>query len=197
MPIAKRVLILAFEKHSHATLEEVHIQSVLELALANKSGCISLPGKTRARIDSCFLCFEPDADEKPDVREYCIHLSEGLTAINGTPYAVGIQKCSPLQEVSIGGEIYRLYSQAFVKDLDLALLCAGSRNEGEVISDGGMHKKLKKLMCDKKIPTHLRDLPIIREKDEAIYVPHCAVCDRVKAKEADADYIISVYVKLP
>lgn len=195
-PIAKRALISMFDKIAGVGLEEVHIDAILDLIRAKKSGYISLPSKIRARISDGKFSFEAEGDEKRIPLDYSTSISEGLTFIDRTPYAVALQNSSLDEKITQNGENYRLYAQAYVKGLDQRALTAGSRREGEVILDGGMHKKLKKLMCDKKLPQDMRSVPIIREGNEAIYVPNCAVSDRAKAKERNAEYVIGVYVKL-
>ena len=83
-----------------------------------------------------------------------------------------------------------------MKNIDLSLCSASSRHEGDLILDNKMHKKVKKIMCDKKIPTSERSLlPIVREQGDAIYVPLCAVADRVKSNASDHQYVISIYKK--
>ena len=198
LPIAKRAIILLFDEIASASLEEVHIDAVLGLLHSGKSGYISLPAKMRAHISDGYFTFEPDCksvvSEKSD---YNIKLSLGTNVIDGTNYMISLQKGESNAEAVLDTNIYKLYSYAYVKNIDVTSLSAGNRLEGETILDGGMHKKLKKLMCDKKIPAELRSIPIIRQGNEAIYAPNCAVSDNVRAKKSDADFTLAVYVKLP
>ena len=56
-----------------------------------------------------------------------------------------------------------------------------ARNEGDVIFVGKMNKKAKKLISEKKIPLDIRKiLPILVSKNEILWIPSVAVCDRVK-----------------
>ncbi|MBQ5776287.1 MAG: tRNA lysidine(34) synthetase TilS, partial [Bacteroidaceae bacterium] len=49
----------------------------------------------------------------------------------------------------------------------MLILSTRNRREGDLIRDGGMNKKVKKLLCDKKIPVELRDhLPVVCDGDE-------------------------------
>ena len=58
------------------------------------------------------------------------------------------------------------------------MLTMRSRREGDRIFMGGMHKSLKKLMCDKKIPLDERyRLPVICDGDEIVAVPFVGVAD--------------------
>ena len=54
------------------------------------------------------------------------------------------------------------------------------RREGDTILTGGMHKKVKKLFCEKKIPLPLRDrLPILCDDDGIVWIPLVALRDGV------------------
>ena len=119
-----------------------------------------------------------------------------LSAIDGTPFAISLANTAPARSIDLGNETYSLYAHAYVKDIDISLCSASSRREGETILTGGIHNKVKKIMCDKKIPSSDRSLlPIIREHGEAIYVPLCAVSDKIRATAASHQYVISIYKK--
>ena len=60
-----------------------------------------------------------------------------------------------------------------------------------------MHKKLKKLMCDKKVPPIDRDdLPLIFSNDELIYAPLCAISDGARAEKNKPTVTISIFKKI-
>lgn len=195
--LAKRVIMLAFGRSFDSSLETVHVEAVLSFireSNGKKNGQISLPGKTAAIIRDGMLEFSDD--EKAELPSYEIPLAEGFIRINGTDFAVAVDKSKPADELCVENEPYTLYSQAYVKNIDLSLCSASSRREGETILENNMHKKIKKIMCDKKIPTADRQvLPIIRASGEAVYIPSCAVADRVRATENERQYIISIYKK--
>lgn len=196
--LAKRVLIIAYGKKFSSSLETVHVEDVLSFVRnnrGNKNGQISLPNKTAAIVKDGRLQFDAD-DREREALSYELPLKEGSLQIGGTDFAISIDTQHPSKSLYIGGEAYTLYAHAYVKNIDLSLCSVSSRREGDLIFDNKMHKKVKKIMCDKKIPTSDRSLlPIVREQGEAIYVPLCAVTDRVKATAADHQYVISIYKK--
>ena len=56
-----------------------------------------------------------------------------------------------------------------------------SKKEGDVIFAGKMNKKAKKLISEKKVPLNRRKkLPLLVYKDEILWIPTVAVCDRIK-----------------
>ena len=73
-----------------------------------------------------------------------------------------------------------------------------SRREGDRILLGGMHKSLKKLMCDKKIPLGERyRLPVICDGEEIVAVPFVGVSDHYsvkKGKECESAQTIIFYL---
>lgn len=198
--LAKRVIMTAYGRTFpySSSLEAVHVEDILGFIRDNggkKNGQISLPNRTSAIIRDGRLQFAADGDEV-EALPYDIPLKEGVLQICGTDFAVSVDSQQPSKSLYIDSEPYALYAQAYVKNIDLSLCSASSRHEGDLILDNKMHKKVKKIMCDKKIPTSERFLlPIVREQGDAIYVPLCAVADRVKATAADHQYVISIYRK--
>ena len=68
------------------------------------------------------------------------------------------------------------------------------RKEGDRILMGGMHKSIKKLMCDRKIPLDERcRIPIICDGNDIVAVPFIGVSDVYSAKkEKSRDDIMTV-----
>lgn len=192
--VAKRVIIITFEEQFSARLEQVHVEKLLDFARSGKRGSISLPWGARALFEDGYLRFLVEEGREKNFIQYRIPLEEGFTEIYGTDFAVSITKKGASFEKAPEG--YALYASALLRDA-ISPLFAASRREGDRILDGGMHKRIKKLMCDKKVPLCDRDsLPLIFSGDELIYAPLCAVCDGVKAKKNNFDCKISVYKKI-
>jgi tRNA(Ile)-lysidine synthetase-like protein len=94
-------------------------------------------------------------------------------------------------------EGYSLYSSAKIKEEAAKKLYAKNRQSGMNITDGGINKKIKKLMCDKKVPLYDRDtLPLVCSGDSIIYAPLCAVSDNAKARGGDKITHIGIYQKI-
>ena len=189
--VAKRVIKLMFEKVSDATLEYVHVLSVLSLLDADKNGAaISLPDKICAKVIDGNLCFLPDTKESAETLSYSIELGQGFNQIANTRFAVLLSDNEPDRTV---GE-YSLYASARIKEDSASSLYAKNRQSGMTITDGGINKKIKKLMCDKKVPLYDRDtLPLICSRDEIIFAPLCAICDNAKPHRTDKTVHIGIY----
>lgn len=189
--VAKRVVKLMFEQASTATLEYVHIQSVLSLLDNTKNGAsVSLPGKMCARVIDGALRFIPDANATPEIISYSFKLGRGLNPISGTRFAVLVSDAKPAAVL----DGYSLFASAKIKEEYADILYVKNRQSGMTITDGGINKKIKKLMCDKKVPLYDRDtLPLVFSGDETLYAPLCAVCDNAKPHRGDKTVHIGVY----
>ena len=191
--VAKRVIILGYERSFLTSLERVHIEDVLRFASTGKNGSISLPHGALAVFEDGILTFRSELCVEKAVESYKIPLSEGFTPIVGTDFAVCVAKNVVLPQIDESG--YTLYASAGF-NADAGQLYAANRTEGDVILDGGVHKKVKKLMCDKKVPRSDRSsLPLILVGDEIVYVPLCAVSDTVRARKNNLELKISIYKK--
>ena len=190
--IRRRILCMGFAEVSDASLEAVHINSLIELAQKSiPHASISLPDGMTAKIEQDCIVFQK---HRPSVTQsYEIKLEYGINKIEGTDFVVYLSDTEAPLILDIDGQNYRLYTSAKVKDIAISSLFARSRREGDTVHCNKMTKKLKKLMCDKKVPLCDRDsLPIITQNDEIIYIPLCAVCDRVLAK-TNYETKISIY----
>ncbi len=197
--VQKRALKLAFKKISDATLEYIHICDIISIVNSQKNGAsVSLPGKKQACVTDGILAFSDD--KKAIVREVSAYnqaLNEGMNIIGNTGFAVMISSV-PLTDDSVDElhDKYTLYSSAILFITDMRSIYAKNRTPGACILDGGMSKKIKKLMCDKKVPLHDRDiLPILYSEDTAVYVPLCSVSDSSKHGHEGQRIHISIFRK--
>ncbi len=189
--VAKRVIRLMFELVSDATLEYVHVASVLSLLDAEKNGAaISLPDRIRACVVDGYLCFENDTAEATDTIQYSMRLQSGFNKIGGTRFAVLLSEGEPQKEA----RGYSLYASARVTATLSDSLYARNRQAGMTVCDGGINKKIKKLMCDKKVPLHDRDtLPLVFSDDQIIYAPLCAISDKARTRGGEKALNIGIY----
>ncbi len=189
--IKKRVIMLTFERACGTRLESIHISDVISLLDSKKNGAsVSLPKKMRATVIDGRLIFEYDAKNREIQKDYDQKLFYGLNEIENIPFRVHIGKdkasCIPHGCVT--------YALAEIQIQKADNLHAKNRSSGAFILDGGVNKKIKKLMCDKKVPLFDRDiLPIIYSDDEAIYLPLCAVCDGAKKRHGGSTVYIEIF----
>ncbi len=196
--LQREVVSLAAKKLG-VGLEYTHIQSVVRL-IANgvpHSG-LNLPSGLICRIEDGRAVISAK-DEDVVSADYEISFNGSLAELDSAGFCVvaGEKNLS-----KINTEIYTLYTNATLKgDKIKDGLLAGrgmlrSRREGDRIIDGGNTKRLKKLMCDKKIPMNIRNsLPILTLDGEIVYVPMCAISDSAKRGD-EGEIQIFIYKKL-
>jgi tRNA(Ile)-lysidine synthase len=192
--VAKRVVKFAFAKISNASLESVHVESILALAKHPSRASVSLPNNKKAVADKGILTFENDTPPT-EAKPFSVALKPGFNTVPGGRFLIHIGNAAGSGSYTDENEnIYKLYTSVSIKNVKIEELCAESRREGDFIRQGGMSKKVKKLLCDNGIKLADRDhLPIIRRGKETLYVPMCAVADAVRADKKGAEYVISIY----
>ena len=204
--LKKRVLSDLFQKLTGKALEAVHLESVIILAeKKSPHSSVSLPCGFCGKIENDFLVFSPerkninraDNGTKINSERAPTQLKTGFNTVSDSPFGIYLQICkdfndSPPKQLNI----YKLYTSASIKSDTILPLFVRTRHAGDKIKDGGMSKKIKKLMCDKKVPLEYRDLlPIIQNESEILYVPLCAVSDSAKTNGCDRRICIGIYIK--
>ena len=192
--LKKRVIMLSYAKVSHQSLEAIHISDIITLAQkCVPHSRISLPGNIWATIeDGCLVFIKPTQTTNAD---YNIKLSIGINEIPTGDFLICISESNCVDEMLKHGEnVYKLYTSAYIKNATILSLSARPRKEGDTITDNKVNKKIKKLLCDKKIPLSVRNtIPLILLEDEIIYVPACTLADKVRATKKQFEYTISIY----
>ena len=185
--ISNRAIVELYKRVSDgSTLEYTHIDAVRKLcARSVPHSSIDLPAGIVAVIEDGRVIFEP-RKEKTEYSDYVFPLTEGENRISQT-------NCEIIILYSQNAKI--IYKNSILTSIDSAKIFgsvyARSRRGGDKILSGGMHKSVKKLMCEKKIPPELRQrLPVICDDKGILAIPAVAVRDG--AKKADGDLKIVV-----
>lgn len=172
--IVHRALRRLYEEISHGgSLNHTHILSLCRLASNGvPHSSLSLPGNIVAVINGAYLEFRP-YEEKKEISPYFLPISEGKTRLSQI-------NCEIVMGTSQKEK--NIYKNSILLSIDSAtingMLIARNRLPGDRILCGGMHKSVKKMLCDKKIPRDLRDrLPILCDDDGILAVPLVAQRD--------------------
>lgn len=211
--VAKRILLLAYEAAVDVTpdrtLSAYHTESLLALARTADEGAVSdtLPaGRAgtclRATVRGGRLRFErlPDADKRSAAESLpACPLREGTTvfcpATETTPaITLLVERADAPLPPRDGPGVWA--SAVFPADALPLPLCVRPREAGDHIRTHGMSKKLKKLLCDKHIPSTLRDrLPLVCLPDGTpLWYPGVAFCDGYLPPRAGRALRITVYL---
>lgn len=175
--IASRAIVAVYSDLSEGgNLEYTHINAVKELSRkAVPHSSVSLPKGIEAVIEDGCIGFRK-AEKKMDIEPYNITLSDGKNYISQTNCEIII---SPSQNPK------NIYKNSIFTTIDFdkisGSLYARSRLPEDKILLGGMHKSVKKLMCEKKIPLKLRPkLPIVCDDKGILAIPGIAVRDKAR-----------------
>ena len=158
-------------------LSRVHVRAIAELiGKGEENSSVSLPNGLRARVSDCRLIFEADLRGAPSKVDYEVALKIGENRLpDGSLLLV--------TETDEDANIYKFATKVNV-DFDIINTVAKNRREGDKIRVKGVNKSVKKLMCDQKFPTALRDrIPLVFSGDELVCIPGVAVCDRAYIKK--------------
>lgn len=171
---------------SDAMPEAVHVKALREICKKGQNGSsVSLPDNMRGIIKNGVLVFEPDTGRIDALRErpdFDLELSMGENLLPNGYRMVLSNEPTPQDKSSVSLDKNALHFP----------LRARTRREGDKILSGGMHKSVKKLMCDKKIPADKRsELPVLCDSDGIVWIPSTAIRD--KAKKTNGEITVTLY----
>lgn len=172
--IANRAIVSLYKDVSEGgSLEYVHVEAIRALCKKDVAhSSVNLPCGIEAVIESHRLTFRK-AQKKVEYLPYDTELLWGENPISQT-------NCKIIMGNSQNAK--NIYKKSILMSLDSATICgklrARSRQAGDRILSGGMHKSVKKLMCDKKIPIELRGrLPVIYDDKGIVAIPLLPIRD--------------------
>ena len=187
--LAKRAIRSYFERFSGKMLEYTHVEAMIRLCRnAITHSQLSLPDKITAKIENERLLLSKGKIES-NISDYEIRFSTGELVVPCGEIKIKIEEIS----FEKAEEIFKNNNK---KELNILIKCGRinnacffkNRDPSDTILVGGMHKKIKKLMCDKKVPIALRDkLPLLCCGREILWVPTVSVCDSLKKDKITND----------
>ena len=166
-------------------LERIHVNALADLCRRGRDrSSVSLPEALSGRIREGRLIFLPDPKGEETSADFELTLTEGENLLPDGSRLTLSDQAEPDGDVTtklfLGRE---------------ATIVARNRREGDRIRVKGVNKSLKKLMCDLKIPRHLRDrLPVILIDGEIVAAMGVAVADPHFTK-GDADRVLTLKIK--
>lgn len=173
------------------TLSARHLDTLWEFCCHAASGqTLHLPGQMKAVIIQNKLSFTARNTTPNPSPNTPFPLSFGLTDWDNGHIGIDVSMdiCPPISPESI-------IAQARFPTTVLPL-SVRRRASGDVILSHGMHKKLKKLLCDKGIPLDMRDrLPLICHGEEStpLWYPTVAYADGFLPPTQDPTIVITIF----
>ena len=191
--IVNRALIRLYDEITGGrSLESTHINAIKELARKGvPHSSISLPNGIEARVENGRLCLLTKGNTNFSFDAFNVLLSNGKNEIENAGVEIF------LNDLNYSKNIYKKSILLSIESdtIDGALV-ARSRAPGDKILLGGMHKSVKKLYNEKKIPLELRNrIPIICDKSGIIAIPFIGIRDGARAKQSStADNTTTVQI---
>lgn len=199
--LSKRMMVLLYERATaetnpqdgSGTLAATHLEALCALIQKGiPESSITLPRGREARIRGDWLYIRPMENAPPAPTEP-VPLPVGYTRW-GDGVTVLVEASPTLLLPMEGGTVRA--SAVFPPALPLPLI-ARTRRAGDTILSHGMTKKLKKLLCDKDIPPHLRDrIPLICLPDGSpLWYPGAVFRDGFPRPDTGACVRITVFIE--
>ena len=189
--IVNRALLSLYSDISGGeSLEAVHVTALRRLSAEEvPHSSVTLPKGIEAVIEDRRLVFRRIV-KKQDIEAYSIPLSEGNNPISQTNCEIVIVNSQNTKNI---------YKNSTLLSIDFAKingsLFARSRLAGDKILMGGMHKSVKKLMCDKKIPLELRSrIPVICDGNGIVAIPFVGIRDGARSKDKENTTCLHFYM---
>ena len=183
--LSSRIVAAMFSDTSDVSLSAVHIAAVLEAISSGTHGRLHLPDNVTAYYaDVLEFVREENKNEKI---EYGFVASPGEHTMEQYGFSIGFYGADKLN-------IYnKLIYKVCINDKIKSNIFVRNRRDSDVYLIRGHHRKLKKLMCDAKIPVRKRDLlPVVCDGEGIVWVPGFPVRDGLSAKdEKDCKTIIT------
>lgn len=185
-------LLYALKNGSQNGLSMTHINAAYELC-EKGNGMISFPNCT-LYCDIDRIYFRAKEEDANDGIPACYEISlypDGIAVPFGEHFAVAL--CAKDKTPVFDENIYNLFIQqpACFGTINRGVYVR-CRKAGDKLLCGGKHKKLKKLLCDSKIPLRIRNsLPIFCDECGILWVPTVAVRDNTAGKTND--YIMYLF----
>lgn len=202
--ILTRVIRNLFKEVSGEMPEFTHIEALSDKIFSFKENpslrcSLSFPDGKKAYIENGALCFKDDNREKENRPCFNIPLKNGINIIDKTDFLVLVaykeNEAIP-QTITHNNEIiYKKYTTDYLySDKIFSGLYAASRSDGDKIFINGINKSLKRLMCQKKVPSADRfSLPVIKTENEILLVPTVAKSSRCVQNTQEHCVCIAIY----
>ena len=196
--IRRRALQMWFEKERGATLESVHLQSLLHfIENADTTARVALPTEVSAYCTKSGRLALTTTRPQP-IGEYLLPLKEGEQNIPNTDISICITPIENQNEVDRKAQnVLVLFGEW--EDLQKEFTWR-NRRDGDVILRGKMHRQLRRLWAEKGIPTEARQaLPLLCRGKDIVWAPFVGMSDDLKEKnakdEASSAYKIEINVQ--
>ncbi len=181
--VAKRGIVEWIRERTGISVQSAQLLPLWELLTSRKTQAEVTLGKgVRAVIERDRLSLKIGEDTQ--VEPFCVPVCLGETVLPTSGIRILVKKedeRTKVHNLSTTHAINYRVPSAIIKKA-----CWRSREAGDVILLGGMHRKLRKLYNAKGIPTSLRErLPLLCDGEEILLAPMIGTRDGIACQEGD------------
>ncbi|MBQ9784110.1 MAG: tRNA lysidine(34) synthetase TilS [Clostridia bacterium] len=176
--VARRVL-KKWANDACGTLENVHVQALLHLAAgASASECVALPRAQYACVRAGMLSLS--GEEPTAIASYRLPFETGETAVGDTGIVIRVFDADDCKKVhNLSTPAHTILTPGI--DIIKKDVYWRSRDAGDVILRGGMHRKLRKLYAAAHVPEDLRAvMPLLCDAEGVLWAPMIGLRDGVE-----------------
>ena len=194
--ILSRVLLIKITASANTEISEKHIDELIDKIrrATNREfrGRISLPNYLAAEITEQTLSFSSDSKTQLPFAQTSdrITLIPNQEVVFADHYLIKIS-----EEIYKGNQPNSSSLSAYVaKECVVGSLYVRCREEGDRYVSGGMTRRIKKMLCDVKIPLQVRStLPYLCDDNGILFVPYLPISDRANPSVNSICYRIEIF----
>ena len=156
--------------------EFVHLEAVNQLITEGRTGqSVSLPGRFRGTVSKEWFWIEPEDVQKPEPFSYEFH--KGMPSLEDAGAGFFLswdeKEFQAYRDELTKKKIHKIDTKLFIsKDIIDQVSLVRSYREGDKMMHGNMHKSLRKLLNEKRIPSNYRErLPLLCHEERILAVP--------------------------
>lgn len=191
--VAKRGIVEWIRQRTGISVQSAQLLSLWELLTSRKAQAEVTLGKGVCAVIERDRLSLKDGEET-EAEPFCIPVCLGETVLPASGIRILVKKEDERTKVHNLSTTHAINYR--VPSVIMKRACWRSREAGDVILVGGMHRKLRKLYNAKGIPTSLRErLPLLCDGDEILLAPMIGVKDGIACQEGDE--CLSIEIILP
>ncbi len=174
--LLNRALLRLYDNASHTKkdLTSVHLADMAHLVKRGGYGRLSLPGGRMARLFCGTFSIVRKEDSAVPAEEFSAELPLGESLFPSYGFGVRLEKgCHSDETAEKCENIYKLSIRRSIPFATIkGTVRMRFRKPGDRIRLRGMHRRVKKLLNEKKVPPEERDtLPVFLDDDGIFYIP--------------------------
>ena len=188
--LSSRAVVHLFQAVSDAEISSVHVDGVIDAVMSGEKCELHLPGKITVFVGEELVFKKISQKNKPSVQPFCSKLAMGENRFDDLGFVLVLHGINDTCNGKISNIYNNLINIAFNNDKISGDLFVRNRRQSDEYFFSGHHRKLKKLLCDRKIPNDERDrIPVICDDEGILWIPGFPPRDGTAYEPGDTDVI--------